>query len=180
MVAAVGICVSLDARFLRPRRRPRPRSATIVPPPSTRDRGAVVLVDDARPGQATPRPRRKQIDRRAALREAQQAGRGARVERTRTATSRPAPTMLAQVAVAEPVHVRKADRPGGECLARPDDHLRGAGIETHHVERLADREPKPAPLADRVVDDALVRGRAPGRRGGRSRRRAPHPASGAR
>ena len=107
------------------------------------------------PGE-TPSSGAKQLDRRAAAGGGSSAGRGSRVERTRTATSSPSRADRRERAVAEPVHVREPDAAGRQRLARADDHLRRVGVEPDDVERLADRDAEAAALADGVVDDALV------------------------
>src|SRR5262245_65480180 len=41
-------------------------------------------------------------------------------------------------------------------LARADHHLAALGIELDHVEWLSCRHANPAPLTDRIVDDAVM------------------------
>ena len=48
------------------------------------------------------------------------------------------------------------DHAGRQRLARADDHAGRLGLEADDIERLAGGEAEALPLADRVVDDALV------------------------
>ena len=59
-------------------------------------------------------------------------------------------------AVADPVHVAQRDAPRRERLARADHDAARCRVEAHHVERLAGRDAEPAPLADGVMDDAVM------------------------
>ena len=78
------------------------------------------------------------------------------MERTRTATSMPfSPKASSGTSPSQFTSVI-ADEPGRQRLPGPDDHAGLLGVETDDVERLADGEAQALPLADRVMDDALV------------------------
>src|SRR6266852_127113 len=60
-------------------------------------------------------------------------------------------------AVADPVDVAKPDAVHPQGLARADHDAACRGIEPHHIERRARRDPKPLALADGEMRDALMR-----------------------
>ena len=84
------------------------------------------------------------------------AGRGSRVERTRTATSMPFSPRASRGTSPSQFTSVIADQAGGQGLPGADDHAGLLGVEADDIERLADGQAEALPLADRVVDDALV------------------------
>src|SRR5882672_12410986 len=59
---------------------------------------------------------------------------------------------LLNAALADPVDVAQPHPAGAQRLARTDDDVPRLRIEPHHIERMAGRDPKPAPLANRESD----------------------------
>src|ERR687892_485289 len=63
---------------------------------------------------------------------------------------------MLQRLIAKPIHVAKLDAARAQGLARTDHHFAGLGVELEDVERLLGGNADPLPLADGVIDDAVV------------------------
>src|SRR5690606_37794744 len=61
-----------------------------------------------------------------------------------------------ECAVAKPVHLAQIEATRLQRLARSDDDARTLRIEMHHIGRLAGGNADPAPLPDRLVEDAAM------------------------
>src|SRR3954447_9868668 len=118
----------------------RPRAVAVVDHAGLAGRDAVLGAV-----QLDLRPARSQAERRRA----RLAGR-AHAHRDRNLS------IARERRVAEPVEVRERHRAGRERGAWADHDLGLARVEADDVKRFADGEPEPAPLPDRVMDDAAV------------------------